>query len=82
MTTITQTGESTFTASNGRGTTMTLSWNETCGYWQMTSDNASRRAWRGLGISVYRTLADVEKKYKSWRGLSDFLNDPHRITWN
>ncbi len=70
MTIITQTGKNTFQTDNGRGTTMILNWNERLGYWQMTSDNASRRAWRGLGISVYRTLADVEKKYKTWRGVS------------
>ena len=70
MATIIQTSENTFTTDNGRGTTMTLSFNKTLGRWQMTSDNASRRAWRGLGVSLYETLDEVEAKYKTWRGIS------------
>jgi hypothetical protein len=67
---IIQTGEKTFTADNGKGTTMVLSFNEVCGYWQMMSDNAARRAYRTLGVKTFRSLAEVERAYKTWRGIS------------
>jgi hypothetical protein len=70
---IIQTGEKTFTTTNGRGTTMTLSYNEVCGYWQMASDNAAVRAWRSLGVHVFNSLAEVEAKYKTWRGISALI---------
>jgi hypothetical protein len=70
MTTIIQTGEKTFITDNGRGTTMTLSFNEVCGYWQVMSDNAARRAYRTLGVKIFRSLAEVEQAYKAWRGIS------------
>ena len=74
MACILQIAEKTFTTSNGRGTTMTLQWNETCGYWQMMSDNAAVRAYRTLGVKVFRTLAEVETAYKTWRGVSQLIS--------
>ena len=73
MATIIQTAEKTFTTSNGRGTTMTLSYNEVSGYWQVTSDNAAVRAYRTLGVKVFWSLKEVEQKYKTWRGVSALI---------
>lgn len=73
MAIIIQTADKTFTTDNGRGTTMELSYNEVRGYWQMMSDNVSRRAWGGLGIKTFRSLAEVEKSYKTWRGISELV---------
>ena len=73
MTTIIQTGEKTFTASNGKGTLMTLSYNEAVGYWQMMSDNAAVRAYRSMGVKIFWNLADVERAYKTWRGISALI---------
>jgi len=73
MATIIQTGEKTFTATNGRGTEMTLSFNENVGYWQVMSDNAARRAYRSLGVKTFWSLAEVEKSYKTWRGISQLV---------
>jgi hypothetical protein len=70
MATIIQTGEKTFTTDNGRGTTMTLRFNDVCGYWQVMSDNAARRAYRTLGVKIFNSLADVEQAYKTFRGIS------------
>ena len=74
MTTILQTAENTFTADNGRGTVMTLSYNEVCGYWQVMSTNAAVRAYRSLGVKVFRSLAEVEAAYKTWRGICALAN--------
>lgn len=70
MAIIIQTAEKTFTTSNGRGTTMTLSYNEVCGYWQMMSDNAAVQAYRTLGVKIFSSLKEVEQKYKTWRGIA------------
>jgi hypothetical protein len=42
------------------------------GSWSMTTHNPSTHAWRGhLGSQKrFETLSDVEKHYKSWRGIS------------
>lgn len=40
------------------------------GGWSVTTDNASHRAYRGLGIRYFSSLEDVEENYKSWRGIS------------
>ena len=55
-----------------RGNKMTLKKKSTIfgDIWEMYTDNASRRAWRGLGVKEFDTLADVQKHYKSWRGIS------------
>lgn len=52
-----------------RGSKMTLQRSDLYG-WEMHTDNASHRAYRGLGIKTFRTLDEVEKAYKSWRGIS------------
>ncbi len=58
-----------------RGNKMTLSHKEDAlgEYWEMFTDNASRRAYRGLGIKQFASLEAVEKQYKSWRGVSTLL---------
>lgn len=38
--------------------------------WVMHTDNASRRAWRGLDIRKFANLMQVETAYKSWRGIA------------
>ncbi len=43
-------------------------------HWQMHTDNASHRAYRGLGIKEFSTLEEVEKNYKSWRGIAALVN--------
>lgn len=55
-----------------RGNKMTLtkistSWGHE---WQMFTDNASRRAFRGLGMRRFKNLLQVETAYKSWRGIA------------
>ncbi|MGL1407021.1 hypothetical protein ACSTIX_10585 [Vibrio parahaemolyticus] len=72
---IQQLGETTFYLES-RGNKMTLSrvtdvWGT---HWQMHTDNASHRAYRGLGIKEFSTLEDVEKNYKSWRGIAALVN--------
>ena len=42
--------------------------------WEMYVDNASRRAWHGLGVKEFDTLQEVEKYYKSWKGISTLAN--------
>ena len=50
---------------------MTLGRNQD-GSWSMTTHNPCTRVWRGrLGsLKRFETLSDVEKHYKSWRGVS------------
>jgi hypothetical protein len=56
---------------SARGSKMTLTKiNEYCGIWQMETDNASHRAYRGLGVRYFDNLQQVEKAYKSWKGIS------------
>lgn len=41
-----------------------------CGEWHMTTDNAAARAWsRVIMPKSFATLAEVEARYKSWRGI-------------
>ena len=73
---IIQIDENTFYLES-RGNKMTLSrkqgaWVE---FWQMSTDNASHRAHRGLGIKEFASLEAVEKHYKSWRGVSALLGN-------
>jgi hypothetical protein len=46
--------------------------------WSMNTVNASVRAWnRGYAIPKhFDTLADVESKYKSWRGATALIKHP------
>lgn len=72
---IQQLDETTFYLES-RGNKMTLSlvsdsWGH---HWQMQTDNASHRAYRGLGVKEFATLEEVEKNYKSWRGIAALVN--------
>lgn len=61
--------ENTFKLS-ARGSEMTLV--REGGEWAMYTVNAAVRAWNnGFSIPKYfRTLAEVETKYKTWRGIA------------
>lgn len=72
MTFITQTAENTFTADNGRGTSLTLV-RMSAGYWLVSADNAAARAYRSIG-KTYPDLAAVEASYKTFRGISALIN--------
>jgi len=74
MATIIQTGEKTFTTTNGKGTSLTLKWNESLEWWEVMSNNAAVRAYRTLGIKIFRSLNDVEQKYKTFRGISALIS--------
>lgn len=53
-----------------RGATMTLRRLED-GSWEMLTDNASARAWRGFILPKhFANLEQVELAYKSWRGIT------------
>jgi hypothetical protein len=73
MATIIQTGEKTFTTDNGKGTTLTLKWNTRLDRWEVFADNAAVRAYRSLGVKIFATLADVETRYKTFRGVSALI---------
>lgn len=55
-----------------RGNKMTLTLKETKWgpEWEMYTDNASHRAYRGLGMRTFSNLMQVETAYKSWRGIA------------
>lgn len=72
MTTIIQTNENTFTANNGTGTELTLIKSEV-GYWTVIASNAATRAYRSLGAKTFWSLEDVEKSYKTFRGLAALI---------
>lgn len=72
MTTIIQTNENTFTANNGKGTELTLIKSEV-GYWTVIASNAATRAYRSLGANTFWSLAEVEKSYKTFRGLAALI---------
>ncbi|EBZ0015925.1 hypothetical protein D5X65_20550 [Salmonella enterica subsp. enterica serovar Suberu] len=55
-----------------RGHKMTLTFDRNLGRWEMNTDNAASRAWRTLGIKIFNYLEEVERSYKSWRGVSQF----------
>ncbi len=44
------------------------------GNWSVTTDNASHRAYRGLGVKYFSSLREVEANYKSWRGISALIS--------
>ncbi|MBE8745290.1 hypothetical protein [Aeromonas veronii] len=46
------------------------------GQWSVTTDNASHRAYRGLGVRYFNSLREVEKNYKSWRGIAELVELP------
>jgi hypothetical protein len=53
-----------------RGHKMKLSFDASLNLWEMHTDNASRRAYRGLGLKFFCSLDEIERTYKSWRGVS------------
>jgi len=70
---IIQVGENTFTLT-ARGSQMTLEPHRKG--WRMKTINASTRVW-GMGGESWKefeTLAEVEKHYKSWRGISALVD--------
>lgn len=79
MAVIIQTGEKTYSTTNGRGTSMTLSYNHIIGHWQVVSDNAAVRAYRAGGCKIFRTLPEVEAAYKTWRGISALISSPTNL---
>jgi hypothetical protein len=62
-----------------RGSKMTLEWDSTFQAWAMYTDNASHRAWRGVGVRLMNSLEEVETKYKSWRGISVLAKNLERM---
>lgn len=72
MATIIQTSDNTYTANNGKGTELTLVKME-AGYWLVSADNAAARAWRSIGKTFW-SLAEIEAKYKTFRGISVLIN--------
>ncbi len=57
-----------------RGNKMTLRRIHNCfGEWEMMTNNASVRAYRTPGVKYFDDLAQVEKQYKSWRGISALI---------
>ena len=56
-----------------RGSEMTLA--RVADGWTMSTVNAAVRAWnRGFAIPKhFATLADVEAKYKTWRGVAELI---------
>lgn len=71
---IIQTGNNTYEMSI-RGAHMTLTYRPSvCGNWEMTTINAAALAWNRIVMPKnFKTLAEVEAKYKSWRGISKML---------
>jgi hypothetical protein len=58
-----------------RGNDMTLMFDEKFEWWEMYTDNAAHRAYRGPGVRVFHSLAKVEKAYKSWRGIAELVEN-------
>lgn len=72
MTFVQQINETTYTASNGTGTELTLV-KKDGGYWEVWAQNAATRAYRTLGVKIFWSLADIEKNYKTFRGISALI---------
>lgn len=46
------------------------------GRWEMMTSNPSTRAWNRMpSIKTFPSLADVEKNYKSWFGVTQLIED-------
>lgn len=73
MATIIQTADNAYTADNGKGTSLHLV-KKDGGYWQVYAQNAATRAYRSLGVKTFWSLAEVEKSYKTFRGLAALIN--------
>lgn len=65
---ITQISDKEFFAKSGN-TELTLKHNEIYG-WHVFANNPSVRAYRTQGFKQLGTLANVEKSYKAFRGIS------------
>ncbi|HAT7708268.1 TPA: hypothetical protein JAX41_004721 [Enterobacter roggenkampii] len=52
-----------------RGNKMTLRYHADWDQWEMFCDNAARRAYNGPGVTMFNSLKEVEKKYKTWAGI-------------
>lgn len=52
-----------------RGNKMTLRYHANWDQWEMFCDNAARRAYNGPGVTMFNSLKEVEKKYKTWAGI-------------
>jgi hypothetical protein len=70
-------GPGRYRVDNEHGTTLTLikkPWG-----WEVQADNIRARvAWRGPGVHTFRSLAEVEKKYKAFRGISSLAKENPR----
>jgi hypothetical protein len=57
---------------------------QTWGSWEMYTDNVAARAYNhGFpGVHTFRTLEEVERRYKSWRGIAALVAsfDPLAVT--
>jgi hypothetical protein len=72
MATIIQSDENTFIANNGKGTELRLT-KRAAGYWEVWAMNASVSAWRTPGVKIFWHLSDIEKSYKTFRGISALI---------
>lgn len=72
MNAIQMVNEKTFTLIN-RGHEMTLLKIEDG--WEMWTSNAATRAWRMMIPKFFETLKDVEAHYKSWKGVSELIEE-------
>jgi hypothetical protein len=61
-----------------RGNEFTLRFDDIFGQWAMYTVNAAVRAWnRGFAIpKFFDTLEDVERAYKSWKGIVALVAQP------
>ena len=47
-------------------------------FWRMHVDNASSRAYSGLGVREFDTIEQVEQHYKSWRGIAALIESEEK----
>lgn len=73
---IEQVGADRYRVDNGRGTVLTLI-RKGPDHWEVQGDNVHARvAWRGMaGVHTFRSLRDVENKYKAFRGISQLIGE-------
>lgn len=65
-----------------RGNKMTLKFCDILNRWEMYTDNAAHRAYRGAGVKCFVCLGAVEKSYKSWRGIAQLVESLNNDTAN
>lgn len=74
---IEQIGPGKYRVDNERGTILTLikkPWG-----WEVQGDNVRTRvAWRGAGVHTFKTLKEVEGRYKAFRGISEVIKENPR----